>query len=117
MCIRQERSREAQNLLSGGGGCRLIAAQAASVGAELLETTSRDSRGSRSVGRIASCSLRSPRSARRHQRFRIETSRLSRAIPGVVSVAQESWPLLGNTNNSFIAVNGEVNPEQASMAV
>lgn len=45
-----------------------------------------------------------------------QTAELLRHIPGVVSVAQAGWPLLsGNTNNSFIAVNGEVNPELASM--
>jgi predicted permease len=44
-----------------------------------------------------------------------QTAELLRTIPGVVSVAQESWPLLsGSTNNDFIAVNGEVNPELAS---
>jgi putative ABC transport system permease protein len=44
-----------------------------------------------------------------------QTAELLRHIPGVVSVAQAAWPLLsGNTNNSFIAVNGEVNPELAS---
>jgi putative ABC transport system permease protein len=44
-----------------------------------------------------------------------QTAELLRQIPGVVSVAQAGWPLLsGNTNNSFIAVNGEVNPELAS---
>lgn len=44
-----------------------------------------------------------------------QTAELLRHIPGVVSVAQAGWPLLsGNTNNSFIAVNGEVYPELAS---
>jgi predicted permease len=44
-----------------------------------------------------------------------QTAELLRHLPGVVSVAQAGWPLLsGNTNNSFIAVNGEVNPELAS---
>jgi predicted permease len=44
-----------------------------------------------------------------------QTAELLRSIPGVVSVAQESWPLIsGNTNNNFISVNGEVNPELAS---
>jgi putative ABC transport system permease protein len=44
-----------------------------------------------------------------------QTAEVVRYIPGVVSVAQAAWPLLsGNTNNSFIAVNGEVNPELAS---
>ncbi len=44
-----------------------------------------------------------------------QSAELLRQIPGVVSVAQAGWPLLsGNTNNSFIAVNGEVNPELAS---
>jgi putative ABC transport system permease protein len=44
-----------------------------------------------------------------------QTAELLRHFPGVVSVAQAGWPLLsGNTNNSFIAVNGEVNPELAS---
>jgi putative ABC transport system permease protein len=41
---------------------------------------------------------------------------LLRTVPGVVSVAQAQWSLLsGNTQNSFIAVNGEVYPELASM--
>jgi putative ABC transport system permease protein len=36
-------------------------------------------------------------------------------VPGVLDVAQAEWPLLsGNTENSFIAVNGEVSPEEAS---
>jgi putative ABC transport system permease protein len=44
-----------------------------------------------------------------------QTAELLRHIPGAVSVAQAAWPLLsGNTNNSFIAVNGGVNPELAS---
>lgn len=45
-----------------------------------------------------------------------QTAELFRGVPGVVDVAQAQWPLLGgNTQNSFIAVNGEVNPELASM--
>ena len=44
-----------------------------------------------------------------------QTAELLRHIPGVLSVAQAGWPLLsGSTDNSFIAVNGEVNPELAS---
>ncbi|HEV2326700.1 MAG TPA: ABC transporter permease [Terracidiphilus sp.] len=39
-----------------------------------------------------------------------------RSVPGVVDVAQAGWPLLGgNTENSFIAINDEVSPEEASM--
>lgn len=44
-----------------------------------------------------------------------QTADLIRTVPGVVDVAAEQWPLLsGNTQNSFVAVSGEVNPELAS---
>ena len=120
---RQERSREAQNLLSGGGGCmpdcgagRIQFSSAVcgrTFGDNIDET---HAAAARFFGRIASCSLRSPRSARRHQRFGISGRALARhPWSGERSAGELAPAFSGNTNNSFIAVNGEVNPEQASM--